>query len=397
MFDTKTIIAEVEAMEQSMIDMRRAFHEHPELGGFEEFTSGICKGEMEKLGLPIDMITKYAFAAILDTGREGKHIVLRADMDALKVDEDPCNLKEEKVVVSKIEGMCHACGHDAHSSNLVHVAKILAAHKDDLKGKITFLFESGEENNASGDDICAYLEKTKPDMLFAIHVGADMEFGTATMSDGIRSSGVAIVNPTFVGVEGHSSRPDLCVNPIVPAAAAYTQLTSATSLLANPANVNVLSICLVESGQAFNIIPRTVTMSGALRFFDPEDGKKIVPTVRKMCEDTAAAYGCTVEWPEIPMFMYMPIVADKAVCDIAKGACDKVLPGFNMDTPGMSYSESLGRYSAIVPTCFSWFGAGNAERGMNAAHHNKHFDIDERCLAATAKFMLQFAADCCGM
>jgi len=395
MFDTKTIITEVEAAEQSMIALRRALHEHPELGGFEDFTSGLAQEEMKKLGLPIAMITKHAFAATLDTGHPGKTVMLRADMDALKIQEDKNNLKEPKVAVSKIDGMCHACGHDAHTSNLIHCARILTKHKDELMGKIVFLFESGEENNASALAICDYLENNKPDVLFGLHVGSDEEFGHLTVSDGVRSSGVALITPTFVGVEGHSSRPDLSVNPIVPAAAAYTELTCAIPLMADPAHINILSMCLVQGGHAFNIIPRTITMSGALRFFDPKDGEYIVPTARAMCENTAKAYGCTVEWPDIPMFMYMPIINDPAVCDVARAACDKVLPGFRKEMPGMAGSESFGRYSMIVPACFSWVGAGNAEKGMNAAHHNKNFDIDERCLAVCAKLTLQFTAEYC--
>ena len=397
MFDTKVITAEVEAAEQSMIDMRRLFHENPELGGFEDFTSGFAQDDMKKLGLEVEMITSHAFVATLDTGRPGTTVMLRADMDALKIHEDPNNLKGPKCSVSKIDGMAHACGHDAHTSNLIHCARILTKHKDSLKGKIVFLFESGEENNASALAICGYIEKNIPDVLFGLHVGSDAEFGILTVSDGVRSSGVAVITPTFVGVEGHSSRPDLSVNPIVPAAVAYTQLTSAIPLLVDPSHINILSMCVVESGSAFNIIPRTTTMSGALRFFDPKDGEFIVPQVRKMCEDTATAYGCKVEWPDIPMFMYMPILNDPAVCDVARTAVDKVLPGFRREMPGMAGSESFGRYSMITPTCFAWVGAGNAEEGMNAAHHNKHFDIDERSLAVCAKLTLQFAAEYCAI
>ena len=142
MLETKAILDTVAGLEQEMIANRRMLHENPEPSGSELKTAAFVAAEMKKLGMePIWVKEPVAAYYVLDTGRPGKTVALRADIDALSMPEDEENLKGKKVCVSKVPGVCHACGHDGHTSMLLAAAKVLKQHKDQLCGKIRFIFE----------------------------------------------------------------------------------------------------------------------------------------------------------------------------------------------------------------------------------------------------------------
>ena len=391
MLDAKTISIAVDAMEAQLVSLRRKFHEHPELGGAEEVTSAFCQDEAKKLGLPVDMITDYAFAAVLDSGKAGKTIYMRADMDALPMKEDTVNGGGiPKPSVSKIEGMAHTCGHDAHTAILVCAMKYLVEKKDEIEGKVVFLFESGEENSGSGKEITEYLKEKGGDVIWGLHMSPDMPIGIMNCDGGTRTSGAGRIEVTFKGRGGHSSRPDKSLNPHVAAAAAITAFQSIIPLNVDPNHFATLAICAWNGGSMPNVIPDDAVVKGGFRVYDTVDADIITASIKRISDDIAAAHGCTAEVST--KLIVVPIKNDGDLAATAVEAMGK--QGIRaIKIPPIAPSESFGFYSEVIPAAFAFLGCGNAEAGVTAGNHMERFDIDEKALLLGCKISLQFVAD----
>jgi amidohydrolase len=394
MLDAKTISAAADELMPELIAMRRKFHCHPEIGGAEKETSAFCRGEAEKLGLSIEMITDCAFTATLDTGKSGKTIYMRADMDALPVKEDPLNGGgNPKPCVSEIQGVAHACGHDAHTAILVGAMKALTAHKDELSGKVVFLFESGEENFGSGREIEEYLKKKGGDLIWGLHVSPDLPVGVMNCGAGVRTSGAGKINITFHGRGGHSSRPDRSINPHVAAAYAIGAFQTVVPLGVDPNHFATLAICSWNGGTMPNVIPDDAVVTGGFRVYDAADGDKIALKVKSIANDIAKAHSCTAE--VAAELLIVPIKNDAELSKTAVEAMEKQ-GVVHIEIPPIGPSETFGYYSEVLPAAFAFVGCGNKEAGITAGNHMERFDIDERALLLGCKVSMQFVCDAMG-
>lgn len=380
--------------EQELISLRDYLHTFPEVGGKEFKTSKYIEDEMHKLGLETHHINETCFYAILDTHKPGKTLVMRADIDGLPMDEEPTNLiGKAKKTVSEIPGMCHACGHDAHTAILMTSVKVLVENAESLKGgKIYFLFEAGEENGFSTWDIQKWVKELKPDGMFGLHVSSAHETGTISVQAGPRTAGIRAVYVTVKGKGGHSSRPDQSINPTVAAANAIMALQSITNLYTDPLSSTTFATTAMSGGTAFNIIPDEIKFMGSYRFTNPEDSERLEKLIPNIVRNAVATYGCTAD-VEVKNTGAHPAVNDPVVSEIAEGALRKVHPEMERNYPVMLGSESMGVYLAEVPGCFVWIGTASEELGTTAAHHNGYFDIDESMLKPAMDLSVQFAID----
>ncbi len=215
------------AYQDYMVKMRREFHRHPELSGEEYHTREILVREIEGMGLPYKLLKGTGIIAVIEGGKPGKHRVIRADMDGLPVKEEACNLKQPKACVSKIEGACHACGHDAHMAVLLGTMKVLAQIRDEIEGTVYCCFEEGEETNCGIETMLEMLAEYPIDECFALHVYSGLDAGKVNIVPGPRMAGTVGIGFHVKGKAGHGSRPDQAANPIVPAAHIVTQIDSA--------------------------------------------------------------------------------------------------------------------------------------------------------------------------
>ena len=215
------------AYQDYMVKMRREFHRHPELSGEEYHTREILVREIEGMGLPYKLLKGTGIIAVIEGGKPGKHRVIRADMDGLPVKEEACNLKQPKACVSKIEGACNACGHDAHMAVLLGTMKVLAQIRDEIEGTVYCCFEEGEETNCGIETMLEMLAEYPIDECFALHVYSGLDAGKVNIVPGPRMAGTVGIGFHVKGKAGHGSRPDQAANPIVPAAHIVTQIDSA--------------------------------------------------------------------------------------------------------------------------------------------------------------------------
>ena len=391
-------IPDLETYLPKVISWRRDLHMHPELGLQEVRTSNLIADLLTKFGL--DVQRNFAGTAVLGTlhtNKPGKTVVLRADMDALPIQD-----AKDVPYRSQISGVCHACGHDAHSAMLLTAAKILTEEKDHLNGTIYFCFEQGEETGKliGATGILNYLkEQGGVDTVWAIHVYNKLESGKLCVDAGPRMAGAAGVDTTIIGKSGHGSRPDRAINPVFCAASILPNLASA---FINQLNVEETVTCGITSieggGESSNIIPDTARIRGSFRFFNVKEGEKAVQVYRKVSDATAEMMGCRAEHnPVRERVLGNPCINDEKCSQIAAAAIGAVTPEGTVTTAEKWYaSESYNFYLSTYPGILCHLGIKNEAYGSGAEHHNTYFDVDEGVLPLGVLATAAYAAAFCG-
>lgn len=379
-------------LESYVIGLRREFHRHPEVASKEEWTSARLKEEIEKCGLPIEMVSATGMIATLDTGREGVHLALRADIDALPVPENVNNLKGCKVSVSEIDGFSHACGHDAHMAMMIGAMKMLTEMKDELNGVVHFCFEEGEESGTGKAGMLEALSRRRVDTVWAIHVYSALQAGKISVDAGPRMAGAAPFYVTVKGKGGHGSRPDLSVSPIFAASCILNNLASAWVNQIDANETVTLGVANFHSGtDVANVIPETASFAGSMRFFNMDEGRKALGIMKEICDATAKMHHCTVEYDPRTEIAVGPVINDAGYSAMAAEALNDILPeGTVSECPKWYASESYSMYLERYPGVFAFLGIRNEELGSGAEHHNEKFDVDDSVLKlgvlSTAKY-----------
>lgn len=363
------------------ITLRRELHEHPELSGQETETRALIVSELEQMDIPYELLPGTGIIAKLEGGKPGPCRVVRADIDALPVTESPVNLRQAKQCVSAIPGRMHACGHDAHTAVLLATLRALSPVRSELAGTVLGCFEEGEETNCGIDTMMTALEKYPVDEVFGLHVQYHVAAGTINIAPGPRMAGTLGIGVTFRGRSGHGSRPDQAINPIVPAAHFITQLNSAFMNQLDVEKTVTLGLGKVAAGEATNAIPETAYVGGTARFFDREEGHKAERIVRNVAENTAATFGCTVEYEDRHGISPMPVINDPDVAtSVSRTLADACGEAVLADEPVWYASETFSAYLERYRGAFAFLGIRNKKLGSGAAHHNEKFDIDENAL-----------------
>lgn len=371
------IIELSKAKENQIIAWRRELHRFPEPGGQEARTSALVEAQARRLGLEVLQAGRPNLIAVLNTGKPGKTVLLRADMDALPVPEHPENLKGKRCCLSENPGHSHACGHDAHTAMLLGAMELLCAVRESLTGRVIFCFESDEENGSGWPLLLPVLEGMHIDRCFAIHVLSSLEAGRLSIQSGGRMSGMVAVDAEFVGRGGHGSRPDLSVNPVFAAAAALSNLAVASANRIDPGETLTLGITAIQGGSVFNVIPNRARILGTMRYFKREIGQIALDMQRSVFDHTAAMYGCTVEYAPRNRIYLEPVVNDPECAAMAR----KNLPQqWLADCEPWYASETFSVCMNRWPGALAFLGIKNDELGSGAEHHNERFDLDESAL-----------------
>lgn len=380
--------------EDYTLETRGYLHENPEISSEEFETSKFLKEEIKKLGFEIVEAEGTGFIGILDSGKEGKTIGIRADIDALKMEEAETNLLGKRKYLSKNKEAAHMCGHDGHMATSLSVAKIFSDMKDELKGKVIFIFEEGEEMNTGIHKMMALLENIKFDYIIGNHLAAFVDSGKFALQAGPRMAGHIQLGIVVKGKGGHGSRPDLAINPIFAQAQILSGLGTAWANQIDVTKTVTLGIGQVHGGTAYNIIPEETVISGSMRFFDVEEGKKAMKVVENVAENVGRANRCEVSFNENHKYMCDPVINDEFATEVALKAI-KDLYGEDAIDPDVIWfaSESFYQYGRLCPILLNLPGIRNPEVGSGADHHNVHFDIDEDALKMAVVSTAKIAYD----
>jgi len=377
-----------------VVAMRREFHRSPELSGKEFHTRERLIEEIEKMGVPYEKLPGTGLIAIIEGGKPGKNKILRADIDALPLQEETENLKQPKVCVSEIPGRCHACGHDAHMAMLLGTMRILVQNKEELPGTVYCCFEEGEETNCGIDTMIEALEKYPIDECFAFHVYNELDAGKVNIVPGPRMAGTVGIGFHLKGKSGHGSRPDMSVNPVFCAASILTNTATAWVNQITAGRTVTLGVTSIQGGEAPNVIPDTADILGSLRFFNDEEGEKAVRIFKNVAEHTAAMNNCQVQFDDRFCVLCAPVINDEYYSNLISTALPEVLPeNVTVSSCEPWYaSESFSCYRRICPSVLAHLGINNPSYGSGAAHHNGFFDVDEGVLSTGVISTLKFVA-----
>ena len=385
--------------EEYIIAMRRYFHENPELSDKELKTIAKISEELTAMDVEHVVIENGGILAKITGEKDnGKAVLLRADVDALPVQETPDNLKPGmRTCISKVPGVMHACGHDGHIAMLLGAAKVLSEKKAEIEGTVYLCFERGEEGTGNSKYIFAYIEKNniRIDSVYGAHLQATTPAGYLAINDTNMMAGAMGFNITIDGQGGHGSRPDQSINPIDAFWAIYGGLLSLRLQKIDPYKTLTYSIGTLSGGVVGNVIPQTVTFGGTMRTFDADgEGMKFYNEFKHLIDKTCEAY----KYRPIYNVYTKPgsaVVNDPEMAQWARKVIGAELGDENVRAwePWMA-SESYSQYLMQWPGVFAFLGMENEEKGVGAAHHNQAFDIDEDVLykgtTAAATYAIEY-------
>lgn len=375
------IQALVEREREYIISMRREFHRHPEISGKEFHTREVLMRELDAMGVSYEKLPGTGLIATIEGAQPGKNRVLRADIDALPVQEDENNLRQKKACISEVSGACHACGHDAHMAMLLGTMKVLLQMKDELKGKVYCCFEEGEETNCGIDTMMEALKKYPVDECFALHVYNALDAGKVNVVAGPRMAGNIGIGIYLHGKTGHGSRPDQAISTIIPAAHIVTQLNSAFMNQLNVEETVTLGLGMLTAGTAINVIPDEAYIGGTARFFNAEEGEKALAIIHKITEATAASFNCSVTYQDRHKISPKAVINHPEVVRRIQEEMEKLGAADQLaDCDHWFASECYSAYLDRYPGALGMLGIRNEALGSGAAHHNGKFDIDESAL-----------------
>lgn len=388
--DNERIKQLVQEQEEYMVNARRYLHENPEISSEEYETSKYLKNEINKLGLEVFDVEGTGFYAVLDTHKKGKTIGIRTDIDALPMQEHDSNLKGKRLVKSKVDGAMHACGHDGHMATVLGAARLLTQIKDELVGKIVFIFEEGEE---VGTGIAAMIEALRPlnfDAVYGTHLLSFMNTGEISAQAGPRMAGSVFFEFDVFGRGGHGSRPDLAINPIFGVANVLAGLSSAWANQVNVSKTVTLGVSTVHSGTALNIIPDSAYVGGSIRYFDEEEGNRAFEIFKNVATKTAEAHNCKLVFRDSTRVTTIPVINDAYLSEIVLKGAKELYPEKVVADQLWYASESFSYYSKLAPSVFVFVGIANKDLGSGADHHNEYFDIDEKSLNYSLTYTIKF-------
>lgn len=397
----ESIKKQCEDVQEYIIEMRRKLHQIPETGIYipktQEF---ICK-ELDKMGIPYqkntvekDGVVDCGIVALIEGKNTDKVLALRADMDALPVQEmndvDYCSIHT---------GCMHACGHDTHMSMLLGAAKVLQANKELLNGSVKLLFQSGEEI-VTGSRLLiegGCLENPKVTACYGTHVWPVNPDEHPTGQVLVRKDCMMASGDRFVirikGKGCHGSMPHTGVDPIVAAAQVVSALQNISSRELDGSEARVLSICQLHSGSCWNVIPDDAVMEGTIRTKSVETRTFYTHRVEEITKGICAALRCegSVEWLEGAP----PVLNDHAMTDLVVQAGKKILgeDGISEDFEGSMATEDFANYQEKVPGVFVFLNIANKAKNTTAALHNPSFQVDEDVLWRGAALAVQTALD----
>lgn len=371
-------------LQKEMVGVRRQIHSNPELG-FEEWeTSKLVKEKMSALGLEVtDNLAKTGVAALLTREGCSRTVALRADMDALRVQE-----LNDVPYKSVKPGVMHACGHDAHVAMLVGAAGILNALKDELKVNVKFLFQPSEESAGGALPMIeqGVLENPYVDAIFGLHVHPYLPVGTVGVKEGAMMAAADVFTLEIIGKGGHGAVPHQSVDPILTASHVIIALQSIVSRQTDPVEPVVLSICSISGGQSYNVIPDRVILKGTVRTLNKELQRQMPERIRSVVGGVTSSFGADFKldyeygYPALINNTNMVEVVRNTGCHIV--GKDRIS---DIGDPSMG-AEDFSYFVQKVPGAFFFLGV-KPEQGEAYPWHNPRFDLDESVLSVGAAML----------
>ncbi len=381
--------AEAQGLGSDLVAWRRELHRHPELGFEEHRTAEFVATHLGRLGLEVrtGVGVTGVVGLLRATQPQGPAVLLRADMDALPIQE-----VGGREYGSEVDGCMHACGHDGHMSMLLGAATLLVRRRDALRRDVVFCFQPAEEGRGGaermiGDGVLDWVETGSA---FALHLWTPFAHGTVHVRSGPIMAAQDEFSARIRGRGGHAAQPHLAVDPIVAAAQAVGALQTVVSRNVDPMHAAVVTVASFHAGRATNAIPQEALLEGTLRSFDDGVRRLLRERVPAVLEAAVQAAGCKLQFELRPG--YPAVINHASSVEAVRQVAGMAFGPDNVHEPApLTAAEDFSYFLQKRPGAFVLVGAGNPARGISAPHHSPEFDIDESVLPLGAELLARLA------
>ena len=381
---TITLNNVVEQIKQEVIEWRRHLHQNPELSFQEQKTAQFIYDTLESFGnLELSRPTKTSVMARLIGSQPGKVLAIRADIDALPIQEE--NTFE---FASQNPGVMHACGHDGHTAMLLGTAKILSGMKEQIKGEVRFFFQHAEELFPGGaEEMVEAGVMDEVDLVIGAHLWSPLELGKVGVVYGAMMAAPDTFYITVNGKGGHAALPHQTIDSIAVATQVVTNLQHIVSRNTDPLDNLVVSVTQFIGGTTHNVIPGSVEICGTVRSFDAKVRESIPELMERIVRGITDAHGASYEFKY--QFGYRPVINQEDVTRVIEETVLEVFGEEALDKmrPNMG-GEDFSAYQQKAPGTYFYVGAGNPDKGITYPHHHSRFTVDEDALEIGVKMFV---------
>ena len=376
-----------------IVKLRRQLHSIPEIAFKEKKTSSLISKHLLESGVEvIGGIGKTGVVGIIEGSNSGKTLMIRADIDALPLEE------KTELSFSSTNGNMHACGHDGHTAIALMTARAISKLKDTFNGKVVFVFQPAEEIVAGAKEMIneGLLETYQPDRVIGLHIWNEIPVGTIAVNDGSVFASADGFRIKFIGKGGHGALPDRTIDPIVMAAEFISVVQSIVSREISPNEMGVLTVGQIHGGTAPNIIPDIVLLEGTIRAYSTKVRKQIISSVGRI----ATGISQTMKGDSRFEILYgtPPVVNDSKVAKWMSGIATSVVGKKKVtEWDPVSVGDDVSEFINRIPGAYILLGGGFTEDSLlhasSSGHHNNRFDFDEKCLPIGVELFLRATFD----
>jgi amidohydrolase len=367
---------EVKRTLDATVATRRDLHRHPELSHQEQRTADMAASRSEELGFQVRAgLGGTGVIADLAGAGDGPMLMLRADMDALPVEERD----DKRAVRSEVDGVMHACGHDGHVAMVLGAATALVALRDAWRGSLRLCFQPAEEVAEGAVPMIDDGAADGVDRVLGIHLWAPLQVGRVAVTPGVIFGSADAFRVTVHGRGGHGGMPHTAVDPVVAAAEIILALQTIVSRETSPFSPAVVTVGSISGGTRFNVIADTVDIEGTVRALEQSERERLLHRVAEIAADVARSARCEAVYERgsgCP-----PVVCDPEVASTVRAAAVATVGDDKVDVARpITVGDDVACFLERAPGCYYLVGAGHPEKGPVAPHHSADFDIDEACL-----------------
>ncbi len=384
---------EIQALQTSLVEWRRGFHQRPELGFQEKLTAEFIAQKLSEWGIEHQTdVAQTGIVAMIPGSRPGPVLAIRADMDALPIQE-----ANQVPYRSQHDGVMHACGHDGHTAIALGTAYYLAQHRHTFAGTVKLIFQPAEEGPGGAKPMIEAGVLTKPDVdaIIGLHLWNNLPLGTVGVRSGPLMAAVELFRCRILGRGGHGAMPHQTVDSILVSAQVVNALQAIVARNVNPLEAAVVTVGELHAGSAMNVIADTAQMSGTVRYFNPALEKLIQERVEQAIAGVCQSQGATYDlnyWQ-----LYPPVVNDERMTQLIQSVAEAVVetPAGVVPECQTMGGEDMSFFLQAVPGCYFFLGSANPARDLAYPHHHPRFDFDEAALGMGVEIFVRCVEQFC--
>ena len=394
--DPNQIRPEIQALQPQLVAFRRQIHQHPELGFQERITAAAIAAKLTEWQIPHQIgIAQTGIVAMIQgrkTSCRLKTLAIRADMDALPIQE-----ANDVPYKSQHDGVMHACGHDGHVAIALMTAYYLSQHQDDFAGIVKIIFQPAEEGPGGAKPMieAGVLKNPDVDAIIGLHLWNNLPLGTIGVRSGALMAAVELFSLTIQGKGGHGAMPHQTVDSIVLGSQIVTALQTIVSRSVNPIDSAVVTVGEFHAGTAKNVIADTATLSGTVRYFNPDLADFFQQRIEAIVSGICASHGATYQLDYLKL--YPPTINDPNITDLVRAVATDLVEtplGIVPECQTMG-GEDMSFFLQQVPGCYFFLGSANPDRSLAYPHHHPRFDFDETALSTGVEMFVRCVEKYC--